>query len=76
MTIVLLAICIFGIGVGYIQGKLDPENHISSFTMFQNLAKEVQFSTFLGMMVGLYGSWSIWLLRSFEIVNIKIETPE
>ena len=28
------------------------------------------------MMVGLYSSWSIWLIRSFEIVNWGGSTPE
>jgi hypothetical protein len=79
MTIVLMTIYTFGFSVGFVQGQFDPENHSSFFGMFENLAREVQVSTFAGMSVGAYTACLVWLIRSYEKLvdgGLQGETPE
>lgn len=67
MTFVLLATYGIGIGVAYIQGRIDPEGHHEFWTVFENISREVVFSTFLGANIGSFTSVIIIGILSKEI---------
>ena len=76
MTIVLGTTWIFGVGVGYIQGAMDPVNHMTDGSILSKLSSEVQFSACLGLVVGSISACSIWLIRSYEIAGRGRNTLE
>ena len=40
------------------------------FEMFSNLAREVQVTMALGMIIGGNAAWVVWLIRTYEKLDI------
>ena len=70
MTFVLLSTFGIGIGVAYIQGRMDPEGHTEIWTVFDTMSREVVFSTFLGANIGSFSAVIVIAIRSKETDNI------
>lgn len=46
---------------------MDPEGHNEFWTMFENISREVVFSTFLGANIGSISSVIIIMIWSYEV---------
>lgn len=66
MTFVLLATFGIGVGVAYIQGRMDPEGHGDLWAIFDSISREVLFSTFLGANIGSFTSVIVIAILSKE----------
>lgn len=63
MTVVMISIMIFGIGLGYIQGVMDPESCHNTWRAMNIFTKELMMSQWYGMIVGSISCLVIELIR-------------
>lgn len=63
MTIILLVTFVFGIGLGFIQGMMDPENHKSTWKFVLKFERELEYSEVLGIYVGAFCGMAIEYIR-------------
>ena len=81
MTVILFATIVFGVGLGFIQGMMDPENHKSTWRFVLKFERELEYSEVLGIYVGAFCGMVIEYIRQLETrhrkpLNIKKSLEE
>ena len=67
MTVLMITVILFGIGLGYIQGVMDPESSRSTWKMFDGFQKEMALSSKFGLVLGALSSLIIHIIRTLEL---------
>lgn len=76
MTANMVGTIIIGVGVGYVQGVCDPMHHMTDNRIFSVLAREVQQSAVIGLLVGMLSYTFIWFARGHELKGNRLNTLE
>ena len=67
MTVLMITVIFFGVGLGYIQGVMDPESSHNPWTMWNGFQKEVALSSKFGLALGALSSLIIHIIRLLEL---------
>lgn len=66
MTFILIATFGIGIGVAYIQGRMDPEGHGGFWNLLEGISREVVWSSVFGANTGSIMALAVICILSYE----------
>ena len=71
MLVILSSVLLYGLGLGIIQGNMDPENHRYFWTVISLFSMECMISEMFGLFYGALVAVILEVIRQMEVKRRK-----